>query len=283
MNRLAPLVAGLVVLVAVAADANALDVHGVDLKLGLRGGPNMVFLPTPVDVDEDDFVNPQGLFWGAGWNLGLALQVRAVDIVGLELGWMRAVEHGEATIELEEISDCSTGDGTRCEIQEVGAAIDFTAHHIPIALHLTLPKGTARPFATVGVDLVVRRNHREFSRHAIDPLPDDLDPETDADLLSQWDESTEGRYYLNATLRDEHPEFVAGILVGAGLNIVVEQIEIPVEFRLNIYPVTGDELDERGDFPPEGSTAYDPSFTVRYNDTWNYQLFVLFGLDYVIL
>lgn len=268
-------------LAVTAAPATALDIPLVDLKVGVRGGPNMAFLPNPVDVDEDDALNPQGTFYGAGWNLGAALQVRAAGIVGLEFGWWHTVEHAEAIIELEGVSDCSIESG-RCAIQEVGAGLHFVSHHFPIALHLTLPTGKARPFVTGGVDLVVNRRDRAFRHIRQDPLPSDLDPIEDAELLAKWETDAEAQYYLNADVRREHPDLIAGILVGAGLNIVTDAVEIPIEFRLNIYPVTGDELDERGDFPPPGTTAYDPSVQVRYNDSWNYQLFILFGLDYVI-
>lgn len=262
------------------AAASALDLYGVDLKIGVRGGPNVSFLPRPVDVGEDDALNPQALFYGVGWNLGTALQVRAFDIVGLELGWFRSVDSGEATIELEEVLDCSHG--PRCDVQEVGARIRGVSHHLPIALHLALPMGKARPYVATGVDLVFSRPTREYQIFEIDPHPSGLDPETQGDLLEYWDSSVEAQYYLASELNDAHREQIAGIIVGAGLNINVDQFEIPVEFRLNIYPATGDRLRERGDFPPSGTTAYDPNFTVRFNDTWNYQLFILFGFDYVI-
>lgn len=279
MRRSITTLLGIAVL-TLSADARALDIYGVDLKVGVRGGPNVSFLPRPVDVGEDDELNPQGLFYGVGWNVGLSLTARAFDIVGLEVGWLRGYETAEATIELEGVSDCSSG--PRCSVQEVGAQLDFTSHHIPIVLHLSLPLGKARPFVTTGLDLVVARNDRNFSRFTIDPLPDSLDPEEDADLLADWDSSPEAQYYLGADLNEDHDEQILGIIVGAGLNIDVDKFEIPVEFRLNIYPSTGDQLAERGVFPPVGTTTYDPEFQVRYNDTWNYQLMILFGFDYVI-
>ncbi len=265
---------------AVSSPAAALDIYGVDLKIGVRGGPNIAFLPRPTDSSDDDRVNPQGLFYGLGWDVGGALQFRAFDIIGLEIGWLYTSEQAEAIIELEGVSDCSGG--PRCAVQETGARLDFNAHHLPIALHLAAPLGTASPFVTAGIDFVLQRNNRSFSTHAIDPYPEDLDPIADAALIESWHNSVEANYLGNATLNDDAPERIAGIIAGVGLNIRVDKIEIPVEFRANIYPVTGSTLNERGVFAPSGMDTYDERITVQYNDTWNYQLFILVGLDYVI-
>lgn len=261
--------------------ASALDLYGVDLKIGARGGPNISLLPRPTDSNDDDAINPQGLFYGVGWNVGANLQIQAFDIVGLDIGFMYTSEQAEATIELEGVSDCSGG-GARCRVQETGARLDFNAYHMPIALQLQAPLGTASPFVTIGVDFVLSRKNRSFSTHAIDPYPEDLDPVEDADLIERWDRSVEAAYLRNATLNENAPERIAGIIAGVGLNISVDSIEIPVEFRANIYPVTGDTLSERGVFAPAGLDTYDERITVQYNDTWNYQIFILVGLDYVI-
>lgn len=279
MKRLTTAIVAMVVALA-ANQAFALDLYGVDLKLGVRGGPNVAFLPRPVDSGEDDAINPQALFYGVGWNVGTAIQVRAFDIVGLELGWFYASEQAEARIELEGVSDCSNG--PRCSVQEAGARLDYNAHHLPLVLQIAAPLGTARPFVTTGIDFVIARNNRSFSTFERDPYPENLDPATQGDLIERWDNSVEAAYLRNATLNRDHPERIAGIIAGVGLNIAVDKIEIPVEFRLNIYPVTGSNLSERGVFAPAGTETYDDRVTVQYNDTWNYQLFIMVGLDYVI-
>jgi len=265
---------------ATATPSLALDFYGVDLKLGLRGGTNVGFLPAPVDVGDDDNINPQALFYGVGWNLGAAVQVRAFDVVGLELGYLRGHDSARAAIELEGVSDCTRG--PRCRVQKVGARFSHSSHHLPLVLHFALPFGTARPFITTGVDFVLGRGNRTFETFEIDPFPESLDPATQADLMTRWGNSVEAQYLRGASLNEDHPERIGAIIAGLGLNISASDFEVPIEFRLNIYPKTGDELYERGVFAPDGVDTYQDSVALRYNDTFNYQLFVLVGFDYVI-
>ena len=63
-----------------------------------------------------------------------------------------------------------------------------------------------------------------------------------------------------------------GIILGLGVDIVLEKVEMLIEFWAILYLGMGNDLAERGDF--DGGPAY--------NDNWSAQLFILFGLDYVL-
>jgi hypothetical protein len=266
----------------IAAPASALDLYGVDLKLGVRGGPNLSFLPKPDDYGDYGEATPYEFAFGAGWDAGLALGVRAFDIASLEFGWLRTHERAEANaFEVEGVRDCGGG-RVRCARQTMAYEMSFDAHHLPLLLRLEVPTGVARPFITAGVDFVVKRSNRTFNVVEVDRFPENLDPATQAELIQAWEESAEYQYARNAVLNEAASESYLGLIAGIGLNMAVKPVEIPVEFRFQLYPASGTTLEDRGTFPPRGQTAYDPRLTVAYNDIWRMQIFVLFGLDYVI-
>ncbi|MCB9520356.1 MAG: hypothetical protein H6698_00975 [Myxococcales bacterium] len=283
MRRVLLIPVCIVALVAIARPAHALDVYGVDLRLGVRGGPNIAMLPKPDDYSDYGDATPYEFAYGTGWNAGVNLAVRAFDIASLELGWMRAHEHvASNAFELDGVLDCSSG-RVRCPKQTLGYEMGFDANHFPIAIRLEVPTGVARPFITAGLDFVTGRTNREFNVVATDPFPENLDPETQGELIDRYAASAEYNYARNAVLNEDAPTSYTGIIAGIGLNMALDKIEVPVEFRLNLYPASGQHLNQRGVFPPRGLTAYDPRITVEYNDVWRMQIFVLFGLDYLIL
>ncbi len=269
----------LTLLVALPASASALDLYGVDLRVGIRGGPNVPIATEPSDIDAYP-ATPYGNFIGFGWNIGWALNVRAFDIAAFVFGVMYSNEKADAIFQLDDVTDCSRG--PRCHKQEMAGELSWSAIHLPMVVQVSLPVGVARPFLSFGIDIVLDRSNPRYEPVARDRLPESLDPVEDGELLSQWGQSAVANYALNADVNPDTPNTYAGIIAGVGLDIALDQIEIPVEFRLHIYPSAGQSVPERGNFPSRGSNTYDPSFTAQYNDMWQMQLFVLFGLDYVI-
>lgn len=263
--------------------AHALDLFGVDLKIGVRGGPNLSLLNKPAGAEAYGAVAYPTLY-GIGWNVGGALNVRAFRMVALEVGYSFSREQVASSYELDDVLDCSAGDG-RCDKQRIGIEMSHDATHIPIVAQLVLPLGPARPFVSVGLDLVLGHSNRALSAVEEDPWPENIDGDTDAerDLIDDWATSPAARNVRSATLNDA-PDPYLGILAGVGVDIVPGVVEIPVEFRLALYPSAGGTMSERGAFPGpcvEETCAIAES-PLRYNDTWTTQFLVLFGLDYVI-
>lgn len=261
--------------------SHALDIYGVDLKLGLRGEVGANWLPGPTDLDDRDTARPYDTFVGMGGGFGLAMQVRALDIVGLEIGWLRTFDTASAIISLEGINSVRCEVGDSCPSAEIEARLSHQADHIPILLQLSLPTGLARPFANVGVDFVVKRHARELELVERDTWPENLDPVEDADLIGAWEQSAEAQYLFDGGINRGRRGAYAGIVGGVGVNITIKDIEIPIELRTTWYPIIGESIHERGVFAPEGS-EYDPRFAAQFNDYWFMQGMVMIGFDYVI-
>ena len=271
----------LAVALSLPSSASGLDIYGVDLKLGLRAEVGANWLPSPTDLGSRDTVRPYDTFVGMGGGFGLALQVRALDIIGLELGWLRTFDTASAIITVEGINSVRCEPGQSCPSAEVEARLSHQADHIPLLIQLSLPSGLARPFANVGLDFVVKRHARELELVERDTWPENLDPVEDADLIGAWEQSSEARYLFDGGINRDRRGAYAGIVGGLGVNIAIKNIEIPIELRTTWYPIIGDGIHERGVFAPEDS-EYDPRFATRYNDYWFMQGMVLIGFDYVI-
>jgi len=296
--------------VACPTMASAWELPFVDLKLGLRGGANISLLANPPDAGElyqYQFIPENALtddprystyipytnYYGTGWNAGAALNVRFVDIVALEFGYQRATESARGTIELADVRDCSFLPDNPCYRQEVEQEFSQVAHHIPIVAQFYLPLGVARPFISLGVDVVAARTDRQLQLIGRSPLPSELDASNpnQAATLEEWNNSPLGQNLLRSELNPDSPESFGGFIAGLGVDIVLKKIEIPVEFRMHLYPATGVSISQRGNFgtvcPRDlaATGACTPPLTSaapQYNDVWTSQFFILFGLDYLL-
>lgn len=270
-----------------SAPAHALDIYGILLKVGLRGGPNIPVMNEPTFDNRLYPYVPYTRYWGLGWNGGVAAHFRVLNILALEVGWMYSTETASGNIELRNVSDCR-GRTAACPNLQVEQTFQQTAHHIPIVLQAHLPLGNASLFASGGIDIVTNRSNRSLRLRSEDPFPQDLNPNNpeEAELLAKWENDGFAQNLLRAQLNDT-PNTIIGLTGGVGINIQTRTIELPVEFRFNIYPASGALLNQRGDFgtpcPDPALCAYDPSSPPpRYNDIWTAQFFILFGLDYIL-
>ncbi len=260
--------------------AQALDIYGVDLKLGLRGGGGVNWLPNAIGFPDDDRARAYDTFFGGVGSVGLAVQFRALDIVGLEVGWLRTFDSATATMTIEGIS-AATCQEISCAAAEIGATMRHQADHIPILVQVSLPSGMARPFANIGLDLVVNRRARELDLTERTAWPENLDSVADEATIDAWNDSVEAQYLFDADVTRSDTNVYAGIVGGIGLNITIKDFEIPIELRSAWYPGIGDSIHERGVFAPEDA-GYDPRIQSTYNDRWFAQGLILIGFDYVI-
>lgn len=297
MHRILPLLVLLIACSAFPRTASALDIGGMDLRIGVRGGAAVSFMNKPSDLDLYGST-PYANYMGLGWTFGAALNFRLLGIVGIEAGWMRTLETAQGSIELRDVRQCQPDGSGPCQRQEFDQEFERTIDRIPLTLQLALPTGLARPFLNLGVDLVVNQTNRSYAAVARDPLPADL--AADDPRLEQWEGSYVGQNGLRASLNPEINEAYAGIIAGVGVDIQIRSIAIPIEFRANIYPSAGALVPQRGRFgdpcvvpdPLTGEIQSQaaPLCTVGpntppqlYNDRWPMQFMILFGIDYRIL
>jgi len=289
----------LCLLVASTARAGAND---FDLKLGVRGGPNFSLLLEPTDSgfhsgSYQTVPYPKVMF-DLGWNFGGALNMRAWDLIGLEIGAIYGIDSLKGGSEIDNVIDHETRDVIRNNISFTQSTL-----HIPIVAQMTLPFTVIRPFGSLGVDLVVKRFSRtykqDFGTFVVPGEADVTDPDYDEFYRSAL---AQGAY--RSELNEDDQQFYGGFVLGAGVTITAPRVEIPLEARIVYYPSTGWDMTDRlgdpaanglgkcdtTDTSQESCAALPPSSPpgsnaalLRYNDRPQFQILITAGFDYLLL
>jgi len=280
-------------LVASTARAGARD---FDLKLGVRGGPNFSLLLQPTDIDAYQTVPYPKLMFDLGWNIGGALNMRAWDLIGLEIGANYGIDSLKGPTTIKEVTD------QRNDRESIRSYMTFkqSTLHVPIVAQLTLPFTVIRPFGSLGIDLVVNRFSRtyqqDFGTFIVPAETDVTNPDHDVFYRNAL---AQGAY--RSELNQDDQQVYGGFVLGAGVTITAPRVEIPLEARIVYYPSTGwDTTDRLGDPAASGlgrcdttNVLQDPSCAVlppgseparlRYNDRPQFQILITAGFDYLLL
>ncbi|MCA9562292.1 MAG: hypothetical protein KC561_02330 [Myxococcales bacterium] len=250
--------------------ASALDIPLVDLRIGLRGGPNVNILP---EVDENDPEPVYPGFAGIGWFIGGALSFDYLSIIGISIELLYSNEQATGSAEYDEDL------GTDQKKEESEFILSNTALHLPIYIRAQVPGGVARPFVHVGVDFAFNRSNHDLTveqRGDAPPFDGTCDPsiptiDQPGQTPCEVDPFPDRLYVVDGV------DSSTSVLVGLGLDIDVGPVTIPIEFRGLIRPSFDSSITERTVIDTSGDFV-----TYRYENEWQYQVFVLFGVNYVI-
>jgi hypothetical protein len=239
-----------------AVQAQGFDLPLIDLRLGIRGGPNVNILP---DVVEDDPEPVYPGFYDVGYVIGGALSFDYMGTIGIAIELLYSVEPATGTVEFSrDVGE----DNTKEESEFI---LETTRLHFPIYIRAQIPSGVAQAFVHLGVDLVLSSSDQSLTVSQRGDAPaffDGCTPGEDCDPFPDH-------------LFDTSPiDSMSYFLVGIGLNIDVTAVTVPVEIRGLFNLGLDDSIETRARVNSEG--------VALYNDEWNYQVMVLFGLDYVI-
>jgi hypothetical protein len=263
MRTLCGLCACVAVLMSAGA-ASALDIPLHDLRIGIRGGPNINII-TEVSEDDPDPVYPG--FVGIGWFIGGALSYDFMDIVGLTIEVLYSSERASGSAEFSD--DVGPPGSSDLKKEQSDFTLEASAVHLPIYVRGQIPGGVARPFLHVGVDLVLSRSSHAMSverRGDAPPFTPGCTPGVDCDPFPPQN------YEVNGI--DSQTFF----LLGVGIDIDVGPVTIPIEFRGLFNFGHGDSIRDRTRSLGQGEAGE----RYAYNNDLTYQVMVLFGVNYVI-
>lgn len=266
-----------------------------DLKLGVRGGPNFSLLLSPNDLEDYKTVPYPKVLFDLGWNIGGALNMRAWDLIGLEVGAIYGLDSLKGSSLIENVTD----NNTRAKITN-NIAFSQSTLHIPIVAQMTLPFTVIRPFGSLGVDFVVNRSQRTYEQNFDTFIPPGEDEVTDPDYAEFYRSAlAQGAY--RSELHEDDQQIYGGFILGGGVTITAPSVEIPLEARIVYYPTTGwDTTDRFGDPGANGlgkcdttdvnqastCAALNPGASpalLRYNDRPQFQILITAGFDYLLL
>ena len=282
----------LCLLVASTARAGAND---FDLKIGIRGGPNFSMLLKPTDSSDYKTVPYPKFMFDLGWNFGGALNMRAWDLIGLEIGAIYGIDSLKGSSFIDNV----VAQGTRERIKN-NISFSQTTLHIPIVAQMTLPFTVIRPFGSLGVDLVVNRSSRTYEQN-FDTFVAPGEADTNDPDYDEFYRSALAQGAYRSALNEDDQQIYGGFVLGAGVTITAPRVEIPLEARIIYYPSTGWDMTDRlgdpaanglgkcdtTDVEQEPSCAVLPSGSppalLRYNDRPQFQILITAGFDNLLL
>ncbi|MBA2662391.1 MAG: hypothetical protein H0U74_08870 [Bradymonadaceae bacterium] len=266
MNKLTtrPLVmslflAGAFGMLAVPAEADAFVItFGGGLKAGVTG----TFVP---EVSKSDTIRGSdgnsytfahsGLYpmGGAGGAFGLALDVRVLDMIGLETGFALSFDNAAGW---NDINDANTG----ATLTRVNSEQSTTAYHIPLLLRANVPGAMIRPFFGIGLEFVIQSTSTlEYS--------ETNDRSTLAAELNARNSITASNYTL--------------LLLSTGMELKFGPLRVPIEVRAG-YNLG---FDERATYHPGTAGAGGTPERLEYNGAyqWNFGISTGFLYDFDLL
>lgn len=194
---------------------------------------------TPYDL-------PYNGFAGYASGVGIALDGRVKDIVGLEIDFVHAKDHAESQFSI------NLADGSDATFDW---SIDQPAWHVPILLKAGIPSPIVRPELFLGPEIVLPS----------DPVVNDPVAES-------------GSYTWGIPLSahsDSYTLFTFGFGFEFKLPIDPVDIRLPLTIRGSFNPSTPSEATERADYTVNGN---DQVTAIDYLSEWQYHAAITAGV-----
>ncbi len=227
----------------------------LDLTAGVKGGLNGSWAlevpenaPTRIDQQSKSYYSQFGL----GGDVGLAVDVRALGIVGLETGFRFSFDNGDGYNEL-------TQAGSDAILVRINQYQRTNSMRIPFLLKVGKPNGIVKPTFGLGVELV--RQRQSTIRYDVEEIN-----------ATEADDVTARREERNQIETSNYP---AGTLA-LGIEIDTGPIKIPIELRAQYnLKYAGGSFDERVRVEGSGNDA-----TYYYDGAYMGHFGVTIGLMY---
>jgi hypothetical protein len=246
MHRLTSLLV-LVGILLVSSSAFAQNPFKLNMGVGLKGGlngsggvgvpENETFPFNGGQIGGDPEVYPM---FGLGGAVGVALEARAFDIVGLETGLHLSYDNGNG---YEDKNDAITG-RTYITINQEQRT---TALHIPLLLKLVVPGAVVRPVFGLGVEFVLQQSST---------LEYDTQPTVNPHAI-------------------ETTNYTLGMFT-AGLEFRAGAVRIPLEFRAGYNLNFSNKASDRVRFDGNSSATA----TIVYNGAYQAHAGLFTGIIY---
>ena len=232
------------------SDQYSTETFRLDIGLGLKGGLTGAWaleVPENSDTSISDETKAYYSAFGLGGDVGVALDIRALGIVGVETGLRVSFDNAQGFNELK--------DGETDELlYRVNQEQQSTSLRIPLLLKLSTPNGVVRPTFAFGL---------EWARQ----LDSSINYSVDNEGASEPDSVTARRLERNQIEASNYR-----LLTGAfGIEIDLGAVKIPIELRAQYnLDYGGDAFDPRVRIEGSGRDAvyyYDGAYQGHFGVT----------------
>ncbi len=233
----------------------------LNVAIGLKGGLNgsVVNGVSEGDTFTSDGIEltiPQGPdiypMFGLGGSIGGFLELRALDIVGLELGLFQSWDNGNG---FEDKNNAGTGQTVgRIDQEQRTSAI-----HFPVSVKASIPGKLLRPTFGIGAEFVFQNSST-------------LAYSSDAFTIANQDDG----YAFGGVNYKIQPSNYVNFLVSFALEFDIDPIRIPIELRLQINPSFKSDLEPR----VNASGTRNNNLTIVYDGIYQAQFSFFTGIAY---
>ena len=237
-----------------------------DLSVGLKGGAMMSTATEVPNLSAEQFrefnasVQDSGFYpaFGVGPAIGLALEARAWEVVGLETGFYYAKD------------DATGWNDQKTNGQERGRVFmdqETSALHIPLLLKANAPTKTVKPFLGFGLEFVLQQSsslsYRGEPETAGDPYV-----EAFANALDERNRIESSTYTL--------------LQLTFGIEVDLGELRIPVEFRSGYNLGWDSSLEARVEPEEQADGSTDLIYNGEYVAHFGVYTGVMYDFDFIV-
>ena len=151
-----------------AAPAATAEPFPLTLSIGLKGGlVGSAVSGVPEDQPfHSNWIDPNYYpMFGLGGAVGVAMEARVIDILGLETGLHISYDNGDGYEDINTVSGQKLG--------RINQKQRTTAYHIPLMLKASVPNAMVRPTFGIGAEFVLQQDSTiEYDNAQLDTLND---------------------------------------------------------------------------------------------------------------
>lgn len=213
----------------------------LNLAFGVKGGMNGSVV-NGVEENHPTFTQADIYpMFGLGGSVGGFVEVRALDIVGFELGLFQSWDNGDG---FEDKNDAGTGQ----TIGRIDQKQRTSAIHFPIMVKASIPAKLVRPTFGLGAEFIFQNSST-------------LEYSSDEFSISAKDNG----YEVSNRLYKIEPTSYVNLIFSFALEFDIDPVRIPIELRLQINPSFESALDSRVDTTAAPTLTYDGVYQAQFS------------------
>jgi hypothetical protein len=231
----------------------------LDLSIGLKGGVAMSAASevpelTPQQQGQYQTFDDSGIFgaFGVGPGIGLALEARIIEMIGLETGFYYTLDDATGWLDKNDAN-------SNANFGRIFSDQETSALHIPLLFKINAKTETVKPFLGLGFEFVLQQDSS-------------LSYRTDDAPVQPFVDAYEGR---NTITTSNYTLFQ----LTTGIEVDLGDIRIPIEIRGGYNLGFDDRFAERIDAEQRADGSYEFVYNGEYQGHFGFFVGVMYDYD----